>query len=1116
MKIIQLFIKRKKIITKVISLVLLCTLLWGGVIPNTLAAESVVDDTMVSSTTSENVDNNKEENTTEDISEEDRIAPDLSDDSTELEQTTVSTPEDMPAVTDEPEEPDVQYVPFSIQHQITIEYEDRHGNSLNPVGAPVSALVEDGTDYVMESVPNIVEHVYIGYQIDNGPLEEPSPITMPKVDNVTTDMTLVVLYGQDKGGPYEADGPDGVEDITIILKWSQDITTRTLKTSEEFYLNIGDDFTRVTEENLVNGDPAGGNPTLMNRYNLYKGYRIDNGPLLQGTPQFTAALAMDGMTIDFIYDDELPVATGWSAQLSGFVFEDVNGNGVYDVGIDTPLRNAPVKIAVTTMAQAAINPDTAVYDGLYGSPFLQDGITVAYTDSNGYYIATLSFDSGRRYLPNNSGSGGTAGNPPVASPSTSYWFATSTPKAWDNLYAEHTKFPEHPSNGFHMGSVNASCQMFAGEYDGYVMAGTVQPTIIVGGKALNSSFGGPIPNGDTRKADIPMIRTPKSTHTVTIKYQDRGGAPVPVPANAPRSAQVRPGDSYTLNAIPFAQYYTYIGFDIDGAGLNETTANPSISNITTDHIMTVVYGQDRKGPDGNEDISIYIQWLDEDSPTTKLRETELYYMNVGDTFDDTPDPIIVSNNKAYKYVGYRFDNDTATTITSNPLPPFEAKPDLHLVRYVKYMYREITTSSLRVEVRYKDRFGATVSPSEILTVNSGDSVSWESTSNPQIQIKLLNRLVFVDWFDGNYLATDTDKINLKNNTDPKLSNITQNRIITLVYGQDKGGTETDPDNPMNPDQPDGKEDITMKLNWLDESNPITHLKAAKNYYVNVGESFGRIGEAPLTVGSDTYDYVGYRLNSDNITVSGNPSFVATLAMHNNQTVKYMYQKRVLPVNYTITIEYKDKAGNTLVPEDIWSEEEYNTKKTDTIIMNWVLTPFRLMAAPPTTHTVSPGGSYTLSPVPQVTNMHYVGYRVDSGAMVSAPAKPSVTNVTANVLLTVIYEQTGSVPSGPGTGTTEKPANPTDEENITKISSDRQNNYKLFSKTTDTRVKSIATAKYQAAPKAPVGIPPKKSTATKPVKTATGDLWNPLLYSFIGMMAFTVLVILYQRKKGDNS
>lgn len=212
-------------------------------------------------------------------------------------------------------------------------------------------------------------------------------------------------------------------------------------------------------------------------------------------------------------------------------------------------------------------------------------------------------------------------------------------------------------------------------------------------------------------------------------------------------------------------------------------------------------------------------------------------------------------------------------------------------------------------VQYQNRQGQTIAAQEQLVRDKNTQIV-----TADFPIKTLANYVFIDW--------KNNAGNLQGNQSPGVNSLQADQTIVLVYGQDKGGTGTDPEStsslppsdpglPGDPDHSDAAEDITLQLFWADTQGQPLLQPAGLPFYQNLGSNFTRPGTALITINQVRYLYKGFKIGDgfdQGLLQSGSPNYgPVSLDDHEKTAITYVYEKEgsTLPADPTEALEGRD-------------------------------------------------------------------------------------------------------------------------------------------------------------------------------------------------------------------
>jgi len=166
-----------------------------------------------------------------------------------------------------------------------------------------------------------------------------------------------------------------------------------------------------------------------------------------------------------------------------------------------------------------------------------------------------------------------------------------------------------------------------------------------------------------------------------------------------------------------------------------------------------------------------------------------------------------------------------------------------------------------INIKYEDKAG-----NDIMPVNAITSATVDVGAPHNMTVPSISDYVYTGW-----------KMNdePKDNTSPNFIMPFDDVIITLVYGQDKGG------DPKNPGVPDGIEDITITKSFKTAAGST--IRDSEDVYVNLGDTFN--DAAPAIEG---YIYDHYEVDGIAYAAGAVPNIPVVMDESVDFTVTYVY------------------------------------------------------------------------------------------------------------------------------------------------------------------------------------------------------------------------------------
>ena len=298
------------------------------------------------------------------------------------------------------------------------------------------------------------------------------------------------------------------------------------------------------------------------------------------------------------------------------------------------------------------------------------------------------------------------------------------------------------------------------------------------------------------------------SYTITVKYEDRAGNEI----QTQKTYSVNYGTANWQPTDLSVPDYVFVDWKLDSGGLVGDT-NPVIANVTGEATITLVFGQDKGGPndkpDGIEDFTITVSHVTQ-TGGGKIAPDQEVYVNKGDPFTGS-----ALNNPAFTVVDVQWDN--VSEAVTNPV----VKNNIQAEHTLVFVY---TPNSYPENVKYQTADGTTLAADQNELIVHGSDFT--KSSNPALKVEGIPKKTLINWsLDGV----------MQNNTNPGLTNVTRYHDIVLVYGQDENG--------------DGKEDVTITEEFY---GPNGSIAGSRTVYVNKGEAYNG---TPAAIAGFTYkDY----------------------------------------------------------------------------------------------------------------------------------------------------------------------------------------------------------------------------------------------------------------------
>ena len=397
------------------------------------------------------------------------------------------------------------------------------------------------------------------------------------VNNSKKEITLV--YGKDSNGNTK-------EDFTITRKWLLNGTTAIAGLPDATVdLDVGDSFNLPYTNGVNAADLVG---------YTYQGYILDSGsPVPNADPNFTVDVANGNRTVIYVL-----TKTEYSLTVR---YVDRDGN--------TALSSDIVGIT-------------------HGEAFTAAPKTISGKVYVGWYIGTDK--------PENSTINATGNTPHIPSVDAAHNGITITlvygKDADNNNVEEFTvtrKWRLETSNN-PIGIADDPGDLNVGDTFNLDHTAGVTPSDLVGytyrgytldGGALQT---GAEPNFTVSHDHEVIYVFVRTTYTITVKYETRGGTPL----DADTTPSVTHGNSFTAVDPNNFFGYTLVDWKLDGAPQGNTT--PTINPVTGAAVITLIYGQDANG-DGKEDVTINIKHAVAPGGTTPVHDNNWIYVNILDT-----------------------------------------------------------------------------------------------------------------------------------------------------------------------------------------------------------------------------------------------------------------------------------------------------------------------------------------------------------------------------------------------------------------------------------------------------------------------------------------------------
>ncbi|MDR0469798.1 MAG: LPXTG cell wall anchor domain-containing protein, partial [Peptococcaceae bacterium] len=206
-----------------------------------------------------------------------------------------------------------------------------------------------------------------------------------------------------------------------------------------------------------------------------------------------------------------------------------------------------------------------------------------------------------------------------------------------------------------------------------------------------------IPGSSIVEGPVTVYALWEEAYQITLEYRNRAGDELAL-SRSVTIVWVAKGSDFIAASPPLVSGYMYLGWLLDEQMFwlidpppALMTAPIRILNVNSDHVVSIVYGQDRGGgpdgpgePDGKEDVTIYRSWMTVNGMAIKPREIQ--YINVEDSPYRSPGGAIIG----YEYKGYKVSRTPITSGFDTYLPgiPYETLiPGVNL--YVAYIYSRV-------------------------------------------------------------------------------------------------------------------------------------------------------------------------------------------------------------------------------------------------------------------------------------------------------------------------------------------------------------------------------------------------------------------------------------------
>lgn len=215
-------------------------------------------------------------------------------------------------------------------YSVAVKYQDRTGTDIFINNMEQSHTIVGMVRYASVSSAQINVKSFQSYVLVDWTLNgTPQGNTNPQIINLLGNAAIVLVYGQDKGGAGtdssesalnnpdpgkdgRADAPDNREDVTMYLYWLDTNGDKLINPAgKEYYVNIGDDFTRSGITNLI---VAG---EIYNFRGYKYGSSANDGSLITEKPLSWGPIkaSHDGTVISYIYELQVDTVVVESQEL---------------------------------------------------------------------------------------------------------------------------------------------------------------------------------------------------------------------------------------------------------------------------------------------------------------------------------------------------------------------------------------------------------------------------------------------------------------------------------------------------------------------------------------------------------------------------------------------------------------------------------------------------------------------------------------------------------------------------------------------------------------------------------------------------------------------------------
>jgi len=356
---------------------------------------------------------------------------------------------------------------------------------------------------------------------------------------------------------------------------------------------------------------------------------------------------------------------------------------------------------------------------------------------------------------------------------------------------------------------------------------------------------------------------------------------------------------------------------------------------------------------------VTVQFYDVDNPATQLKTsvTDTAPYGIDYTLSAAYRGPIVNGGTTYNYYGYSIDG--GATITQGP-PPAPLYPALTADKTVK-LYFKAAPAVIVHFVEYRHSLSILADDQTFLVPGAGSSFTMPENLMDDIDVTAIGKVYTYVGYTINS-TTDSAAINTGAPPDPAVGSVPQSGAeitlyfrttydVTQVYHEDLPYSDTAGYVPLIPD-------VVQTFYGGDTTTGLGHPD-------------------PLYALGQQYNYVGYKWDNDGSTLIPAPAVPADFTIWADMTIVYWYQPQGPSTDYTVVTQYHRADNNMQLSPDV-------------------------------IETAPAGSNYTPPYQADITDAdgvvwRYIGYQLDGGAMVPDTAPPTLANIDAAHVITLLYE-----------------------------------------------------------------------------------------------------------------